>query len=318
MTATPTTQTTKPDALALTGTTRDADRINAMLEEAATKCLLVSPVTSCGALPEGCSVAMSAVKIAVGAETYAIAGSDKVGISKSGLDRIAMAMGLVWDPILSRRLDDAKSPYYCSYLAVGHYPNWDGSQGTTQATKEVDLRDGAPAVTAMWERHKQKLAEWERGGKQGYAPKDPTAQLREARLHVLTMCESKAKNRAVRALGVRTSYDKKELATKPFICARVQFTGESSDPELRREFAMMRAQAFLGARSALYGGPVAPQLPAGRPAPAVGTVIDDDGVIGGVIDMPLGEPVDESSTPATSQPDPHPNGAPIPRARARR
>ena len=79
--------------------------------------------------------------------------------------------------------------------------------------------------------------------------------------------------------GVRPAYSRAE-AKLPFVCARAIFTGQTSDPELRRTFAVMQAQAFLGAHTALYGrAPSATQLPPARPAPPVGTAVDEDGII---------------------------------------
>jgi hypothetical protein len=160
-------------------------------------------------------------------------------------------------------------------------PLWDGSRAVVSATKEIDLRSGSPAAAAMSEK-----------------------QLAGARLHILSMAESKAKNRAIRSLGVRPAYSRAE-AKLPFVCARAIFTGQTSDPELRHTFAVMQATAFLGAHTALYGrAPAAPQLPPARPAPLVGTVVDDDGVIDGEI-----EP---ESTPAPPPVHTAPAGSPAP------
>lgn len=267
----------------------DVAAITAALERASREAHLVSPATSVGALPEGCSVAMSTVLVDVARETYNVAGGGdddggggkggKLGLGKTALDRIAAAAGVSWDPDRSRRLDDGKDPRYCAWLAVGTVRTFDGALITFQGSKDVDLREGSPQVEALCARYRTKLEKWERSGKQGWPPKEPHAQLREQRMHLVSMAETKARLRAIRSLGVRTAYAPEELR-KPFVVARMAFTGQTSDPELRRTFAVMQAQAFLGARSALYGGsapalPAAP-APAALPAPPVGQTIEPE------------------------------------------
>lgn len=113
---------------------------------------------------------------------------------------------------------------------------------------------------------------------------DPTAQVREMRLHIMAHAETKARLRAIRSgLGLRT-YTLKELQL-PFVVARLAFTGQSDDPETKRMFAGAIATAFLGGRRSLYGGegvarpavramaaPAAPRLA----PPPVGSVAPDD------------------------------------------
>src|SRR5690606_22200519 len=117
---------------------------------------------------------------------------------------------------------------------------------------------------------------------------------------------TKARLRAIRSIGLRPAYTVEDLA-KPFVVARLMWTGESDDPELRRTFAVMQAQRMLGGVQALYGqapaptpapaqaGPVAP---ARMPPPPVGSSpLDDDDIV-------------EMPTPATSEPAGEPARAP--------
>jgi len=295
---------------------RDAKDIAAMLEQAASQCHLVSPATNIGALPEGCAVVTSAILVDVGAETYGVGGGDdddgggkggKRGLGKTALDRIALAAGVSWDPHQSRRLDDARDPRYCAWLAVGTFKGFDGREVTIQASKEVDLREGSPQLEALWSRYKAKLSRWERDGKKGWKPKPPDAQIREQRLHIVSMAETKARLRAIRALGIRTSYTPEELR-KPFVVAKIAFTGETTDPQLRREFARMQAASFLDARRALYGDVAPPRLalPPPTSAPPVGSVVDADD------DVVDAEPV-ETPAPHTTQAPSEPAPAHTPR-----
>lgn len=262
---------------------RDVASLSALLERASRDCHLVSPATSIGALPEGFVIVTSAVLVDMKAETYAVGGSfgdeedsgghgkdnqgAKRGLSKIALDRIALAAGVSWDPHLSRRIDDGKDPRYCAWLAVGRYQNFDGRECIVQASKEVDLRDHSPQVDALWARYEQRVAQWEGKRRQGPEPRTPDAQIREQRLHIVSLAETKARLRAIRALGIRTSYTVEELR-KPFVIAKLALTGATSDPALRRDLSLMVAANFLDSRSKLYGEQ-RPALPPPTPAPTI-------------------------------------------------
>lgn len=232
------------------------DALRDALDQASERFNLVSPATSCASLPEGCEVGLAAVAVDTSKqakEVYDIAGG-QLGLSKVVLDRIAAAAGISWDPHLSRRLDDGSHPHYCRFHVVGRYRHFDGQLQTIQATKEMDLRDGSAQVDGMWERYRASKAKWDSGnrGRMKYPPKEPTDQIREQRIHIEAHAETKARMRAIRSLGIKTSYTEEELR-KPFVVARMMFTGRSDDPQLEREFSLMRGQAMLGATSALYG-----------------------------------------------------------------
>jgi hypothetical protein len=89
-------------------------------------------------------------------------------------------------------------------------------------------------------------------------------------------------NRAIRRLGIRTSYEQTDLA-KPFLVARIMFTGQTDDPELKRLFAEKTFDAFHRSTSSLYARgeqprSAAPALAQGSPdyrpytLPPVGSV----------------------------------------------
>ena len=259
-----------------TGALRQPDRVSAMLRGAWDECHLVSPATACATVLDGWSVTFSAVLINVDRETYLVGGgdddgprgnrrnpqpTDRLGLTKSALDRIAMAAAVSWDPRLTVRLDDGRDPHYCRCVAVGRYELFDGSSVVCQGDKEVDLRDGSDYVEQMrWHAKRQ--------------DRDCESRLRMERTHILSACMTKARNRAVRTLGVHTWYTRDELQRKPFVVVRAQFTGQSDDPELRRQFAVMIARNHMRATSALYEGAVVDDfLMASQPisAPPVGT-----------------------------------------------
>lgn len=252
----------KPAGAPMSGTSRDAQVLTGQLQYAQANYHLVSPATSVGSLPEGCEVALCKVLIE-GAETYPVGGGKK-GLQKSALDKIAAAAGVSWDPRQSRRLDDGSDPYYCAYLAVGTYRHFDGTVITIQGTKEMDLRPGSAQV--------QKINETSSAA---------AVQLRDTRAHIVAHAESKARLRAIRSLGLRSSYTDDELR-KPFVVARLMWTGRTEDPTLRRIFAEMQAKAMIGGVQALYGhepstAPIG-ALPAAAPhrPPPVGMVPADE------------------------------------------
>lgn len=271
-------------ALSTGATAHDPRDVNRMLEEALEHYHLVSPATSCGVVPEGCAVAMSLVKVDPNPdmkEVYQVTGG--VGLGKVALNKIAMAAGISWDPRLSMRLDTGKDPLYCRFQAVGTVRHFDGTELTIMGIKEMDLRPGSAQVEALEARYEAAMQKWERGGRKGYEPKPPDAQIREMRLFIEAHAETKARLRATRGIGIKTSYAPQELA-KPFAVARLMFTGQSSDPMLRMMFAQERARAMLMGKSMMYGqqpmqlGPAmqAPMLPVNTDGEVVGRGLEPD------------------------------------------
>jgi len=281
----------QPDSVTVVGQSlASAATVTEALRSQAQVAHLVTPSTACGSLPEGCEVAISVVHVdpnAGAGEVYPVAGN-KLGLAKVALDKIGAAAGVTWDATLSGRLDDGRDPRYCHFRAVGYARNFDGSIRTITGEKEMDLRDGSPQVEALEERVREKAARAKREGKAPSA-EDASKQIREMRLHILGHAETKAKLRAIRSLGIKSSYTPTELA-KPFAVARLMWTGRSADPELRRAFALKQADALIGATSMLYGGgpteprelgaAAQPSPPASAPrlhsAPPIGSIPEDD------------------------------------------
>lgn len=234
------------------GLLKTVDDVIKKIAELQGSCHLVNaPAIGCG-IPDGCAVAWSVVRVQE-RDTYKIKGdANKVGLGKDALNSIAIGMGVQWDPVLSRRLDDASNPHYCRYLAVGKMRDSDGTWITVFDEKENDLRDGSQQAKDMTEN-----------------------QLAQQRANIWSLTVTKARNRAIRGRGVKCAYQRNELA-KPFVSLKLIFTGESSDPEIRR----MKARAMLDSSSALYGGHAAP--PVFLKPPPVNTtgysLDDEDGI----------------------------------------
>lgn len=279
-----------------TGAFRESTEIASMFERAQDMGHFVSPATIAPRPPEGCAIVVSGVLVdqeevaellkprqgyvpfSVYKETYAIPGGAKVGLGKVVLDRIAAAAGISWGGPREGRLDDSSDPHYCHYRAVGTFRDLGGQIRVVEADKEIDLRDGSALAEDMIANAKKK----EKG--------DPMAQVRQSRLNILSLAQSKARNRVVRALGLRTSYEPKDLL-KPFLVARLQFTGQTDDPDLRRRFAEMNAASMMMGTQALYGPAPAQALRLAAPPPVTESKVDpedrgDEGPPPGAQDAP--------------------------------
>lgn len=236
----------------------DPAAVTAHLAQLAAAYHMVTPATRIDALPPGCGVSITYVTVDPNpnkggpGEVYSLA--DKLGLSGTTLARIGAAAGIDWDTERSGRLDNGSDPHYVHFRAVGLVRNFDGSIRTLSGEVEIDAREGSPQIEEI--RIKAKRREGGDGG---------ASQILELRKFILRHAESKAKNRAIAGMGVKRSYNPAEL-TKPFAVARLMFTGETSDPMLRRVFAEKTADAMIGGMAAMYGK--TPGLPARREAPA--------------------------------------------------
>ena len=306
--AQPTTALAARPTQAVAGSYFEVTRADGALREAAAQFHLVSPVTSCGSLPEGCEVAISLVYLDPDPKIGDVApvGGGKFSLSGNVLKKISAAAGVDWDEERSKRLDDASHPHYCHFRAVGFVRNFDGSRRRVTGEVEIDMRDGSPQVAAMWDRAKE--------------DSNFESQLRDTRLFLLRHAETKAKLRAIADMGVKRSYTKEELS-KPFAVARLMFTGRTNDPEARRLFQNKIADSFLSSRNDLYGdtpstgyvpaalaASAAPaQLPQGHRPPPAGSVPADDSAVpahGEAVKTPLPvAPPAHKAAPAEPPPD---------------
>ena len=215
-----------------------ADRIREWREVAH----VLTPAVQISGIAQQYAVAVSVVVLdttvdrrGIGPEVYSLGDDDKgvpwlskgeAAIAKVGLLKISQAAGVTWDPRYCGRTDDRKERYYWEYKAVGTYIDFTGTPQTIQATFELDLRDGSPAL-------------------KGFTP----AQIDATRRVGLRICESKAMNAAIRELGIRQKYRKADLE-KPFVVFRVMYVPDLKDPMQRQLYA----ERGLGATNLLYPG----------------------------------------------------------------
>jgi hypothetical protein len=259
-----------PDALAqFRGEHTDAMKATVLLELAAKQYHLVSPATTTASIPDGCAIATAMVLVNPTEDTYPIPGGSKRGLSKPTLDKISHAAGVTAVPEKCGRLDDGSHPYYVHYRWVGRVRHFDGQFVEIVGEKELDLRPGSATVKNL-----TRIAQ-----KKGRA--DALSEIEQMRSFILAHAETKARLRAIRSLGVKTSYSEEELA-KPFVVAKFTLTGKFSDPAARAQYTEKLTDSFLGSSQAMYGG--APRTPpaalpmATRRAgpPPVGAVPADD------------------------------------------
>jgi len=172
----------------------------------------------------------------------------KAGEVALGKNALAKIMGAAGVQIVSRRrLDDHSDPYYCEVEVVLAMQDFDGTYRQIIATKEMDLRAGAPE-TMKPEKDRQ-------GTKTGRLVAYDDSALADKRRHIQSHAETKAIERGIRLLfSLRQKYSLEDLK-KPFVVPKLVGALDPSDPGDREALR----QHALGNQMALYG----PQ-PAGR------------------------------------------------------
>jgi hypothetical protein len=185
---------------------------------------------------------------------------DTIGLAKSAIESIGVGAGASWIPGITGHTDDGADHYYSSFSAWCEIMDIDGSYRRYNGDCELDLRDNSPQI-----RHIMMKAQ-----KNG---RDPTNQIAEARRFIRRTCASKAMLIALRRPGLKLSYPRHVLQTKPFAVAKLFFHGNTDDPVLKPIFAKAIADRFLGARAELFRGPRIQRFA----APPIGSVpVDDD------------------------------------------
>jgi hypothetical protein len=201
----------------------------------------------------------------------------KYGLTKIALDKIAAAANLSWHPAYTGRVDDESEPLFRRYRACGVVHGLDGTPRLLTAHRSIDLR-----VTEWGMRPGRNQGSEEKyvaaGSKDALGMSE--AQWREAQKFIDEMCESKAMNRVVRQYAhIKGRYEAAELA-KTFVIAALVFTGETEDPDLKRELARAMVQKATNASAALFGpGPGSTEIadPGARTRPpALGVTTDPD------------------------------------------
>jgi len=264
-------------AVAIRGLYADTTSLMQAFGVAAKMANLLLPVTRIDFIPPGYSVSLRIVQLDPlapdpkgqterarmgGGDVYKPEqGGDGFAISKVALDKLSAAAGISWDPRLCTRMDDGSDAHYVEFRAAGHLIDFDGRRRDICATKAVDLRKGSATIAGWTDR-----------------------RLQIAREHILSLSESKAKNRAIRqALTIKAKYTAEELRRHFVVPTLVFDPNRIEDPEMRREAVRRITDRALGMTDRLYGPkPVEPidvtpkPEPKSPPPPVSETKADND------------------------------------------
>lgn len=275
----------EPETIVLASCWSNAEAATNHFAELARCAHLITPATTVAHVPDGHRITTSVVDINPEMDTYPNKGG-KLALSKSALDRIAAALGISW--VRSERIDDRSHPWLVEWEVVGTYRQLDGNEVSLVGNIGIDLRDGSAETEDIYATAKPGT--------------DPEATIRARRSKIREHAESKARLRAIRSVGVKASYTPKELE-RPFVVAKLSFTGDYADKETNRAVALLRAQAHVGGLAALYGGAAARRaLPPPPQALALPTVAEDDAP--GDDDFTAGAPHHDARVPMHSESTP--------------
>lgn len=222
--------------------TKSIDKLKTVMTAYKDKAYLLSPFskTTLESIPRGYELSIRSRMISplddVG-EIYTLEGDkdnpdpkDKVALTKQGLQALGQLAGIEWTAC--NRTDDGKTRNKCSYQAWGSVTDADGTTRTVPGSSELDLTDDG-------ERAKKILS--------GKFPKPK--QLAQQRANITQLCETSAKNRAIRELlGIASSYRRSDLS-KPFIILKLNYIANMDNPLIQ---AMLVAK-HLGATKELFG-----------------------------------------------------------------
>ena len=194
---------------------------------------------------------------------------DEVAFGKIALLKFMGAAGIT--VASSHRIDDVKDPNYVNWPVTLEGEDLTGMPMRNTASKEVDLRDGAPDT--MKPEYDERLKR--RTGK--LVAMDATA-VADKRRHIQSNAETKALLRCLRSfphLAIPQKVKVKELA-KPYLIPRLVADLDPNHPGDRE----LLARQAMGLNRRLYGEPSSHAAPALAAAPAGAvietTVVGDD------------------------------------------
>lgn len=234
---------------------------------------MCAPVTAIDRVPDMHRISVRVVTVNPETETYPIPGqSDKVGIGKTALDKIANAGNIQWIPGQCGQVDAWNDPHRVKYRAVGVMKNFDGEQRLLSAEKVLDFRGKPGDAEDLMGADTLEIVRV--AAKKG---RDPWPQIAQCRQQIHSLAESKAKNRAIRSsMAIPVALPKSEIA-KPFVIPALVLEPDMTDPDVKRA----AIAHMFGASAALYGaGPQAVPPPIDvTPIEPAAEYVNGDGVI---------------------------------------
>lgn len=193
-------------------------------------------------------------------------------VASKAIHHIARLAGVQWLPSC-RRTDPRTIPNLWEFHVDGAYIIHDGTPQIVTGTSEVDLRDGSAQIGGWTPRKWQTLCRTNRKKRTRFGGTDAPDQqwsiagwtqdlVMKSRAYGLRISETKAKNAAIRTLGLKDKYSITDLAL-PFVVLRFQYIPDMNDPMERQ---LVLEQRLRGV-SVLYANVerpvrVLPQLPA--------------------------------------------------------
>jgi hypothetical protein len=220
------------------------------LEQMSKTANVLSPVAAVDSIMALHQVSLRVVKVdgtvdsnGNGPECYFDKRFCKPGEVALGKNALAKIMGAAGVQIASkRRLDDRSDPNYCEVEVVLAIRDFDGTLRQVIASKEMDLRPGAPETMKP---------EYVNSQKTGRMVAQEDTAIADKRRHIQSHAETKAIERGIRLLfSLRQKYTAAELQ-KPFVVPKLVPALDPSDPEQKAALI----QHALGGQAALYGGP---------------------------------------------------------------
>lgn len=206
-------------------------------------------------------------------------GKEEVALTKNGLNKLARAAGVLWVTQECKIVEKTRDTV--TYQAVCAVRDQGGNWLKYKGMKEIDLSDGGAehARIVKQARSNEKLRTEQ--DRQNYIERE----MLRAREQRLSMCETKAMNRALRALlQIKSKYQKQDLA-KPFLVPHIDFRPDMSDPATANRYIALKAVES----AALFGGAVPAALPefssGGTHHHGPPTGDEDDTITGEVVDV---------------------------------
>jgi len=191
---------------------------------------------------------------------------DTFALHKNALEKLGLAMGVEWIEV--RRVDDRSDRNYVAYIAKGRYRGFDGTWKYIVGDGELDLVAIEEEVRAEQEEKvaSPKFKESSKYKEHAHIFKDMTPaeiiewlvrrEMLQWRKNKEARAATRAKLRALRSLGIKSSYTREELE-RPFIVVRTEFQPDESDPEIKemvRKGIAYQAAALYGGRPSEYFG----------------------------------------------------------------
>jgi hypothetical protein len=200
---------------------------------------------------------------------------NEFSLAKPAIDRLTGLAGVSFDEVI--QVDDGTNPKKVKFRAVGYIKKPDGTKRYEVASYELDLENEENIVRkAMQKKADEK--NWSEDRKRKWVESKVEDTMLRYQKHKVRRADTGARLACARQLlALKNKYTREELRN-PFVVARIDFSPDLSDNEIKR----LIIQQFAGSTRALYTGPTAltgPRVPSavGKPEPETGgEVIDEE------------------------------------------